>query len=101
MERFKAHLVVCGCEQRKGIDFEETFAPIVKWVTIKVVVALGVQRRWIIHHLDVKMTFLNGELIEEVCMQQPLGFVDLGKEKLVCRLQKTIYGLKQAPRAWY
>jgi hypothetical protein len=100
-ERFKACLVAHGCEQRKGIDFEETFAPIIKWVTIRVVEALAAQRKWIICHLDVKTTFLNGELIEEVCMQQPFGFVVPSKEKLVCKLQKTIYGLKQAPCAWY
>jgi hypothetical protein len=67
-ERFKARLAARGREQRKGIDFEETFAPIVKWVTIKAIVTLATQRRWIIRHLDVKMTFLNGELIEDVYM---------------------------------
>jgi hypothetical protein len=94
-------LVACGCEQRKRINFEETFAPIIKWVTIRVVVALATQRRWIICHLDVKTTFLNGELIEEVCIQQPFGFVVSSKEKLVYRFQKVIYGLKQVPCAWY
>jgi hypothetical protein len=76
-------LVACGCEQRKGIDFEDTFAPIVKWVTIRAIVALATQKRWIICHLEVKMTFLNGELIEDVYMQQFLRFVALGKDKLV------------------
>jgi hypothetical protein len=90
-ERFKAHSIVPGCEQRKGIDFEETCAPIIKWVTIRAIVALVIERRWIIRHLDAKMTFLNGELIENVHMQQLLGFVVPGKEKLVCRLLKVIW----------
>jgi hypothetical protein len=72
-EIFKACLVVHGCEQRKWIDFEETFAPIVKWVTIRAIVALATQRRWIIHHLDVKTTFFNGELKASTCN----NFLDL------------------------
>ena len=64
-------------------------------------IALATRKHWMIHQLDVKSAFLNGELKEEVYLEQPEGFVQKGKEHLVCRLKKALYGMKQAPRSWY
>lgn len=99
--KYKARLVARGFEQRKGIDYTETFAPTVKWSTIRLVTALAASQSWDIHHLDVVTAFLNGELDSPVYMEQPPVFQVPGKEHLVCRLKKSLYGLKQSPRAWY
>jgi hypothetical protein len=93
--------VVRGFSQLPGIDFDETFSPIMKWATIHVVLSIAVSRSWPIHQLDVKNAFLNGNLDEEVYCQQPPGFVDPRCPDYVCHLHKSLYGLKQAPRAWY
>ena len=69
--------------------------------TIRTVVALAAQRGWKVHQLEIKTTFLNGDLQEEVYVKQPLGFAMKEKEHMVCRLHKALYGLKRAPRAWY
>ena len=95
VDKYKARLMA------KGIDYQETFALVAKMITIRVVIALATQFRWELHQMDVKSAFLNGDLTEEVYMEQPLGFEVKGKETLVCRLKKALYGLKQAPRAWY
>ena len=79
----------------------ETFAPVVRWETIRILVAIAVHLGWPIHQLDVLTTFLNGILKEDVYMNQPLGFVKPGSEHLVCKLHRSLYGLKQSPRAWY
>ena len=87
---------------KEGIAFEETFFPTVKLNTVRIqLVALARKHRWKIHQLDVKYSFLNGELKEEVYLGQPEGFVQKGQEHLACKLKKAIYGLKQAPRSWY
>ena len=69
--------------------------------TIRLMIALAIKNNWQLHQLDVKSTFLNGELKEEVYLVQPEGFVKKGKEHLLCKLKKALYGLKQAPRSWY
>ena len=93
--------MVKGYSQRKGIDYEEVFGPIVRFETIRALIALEALKRWMIHHLDVKSAFLNGEIEELIYVQQPEGFAIEGKEDHVLRLRKAMYGLKQAPRTWY
>ncbi|GJT09207.1 putative RNA-directed DNA polymerase [Tanacetum coccineum] len=100
--RYKARLVVKGFSQKRGIDFDKIFSPVVKMGSIRVVLGLTASLdlgRWKL--MDVKTTFLHGDLDKEIYMEQPEGFQVKGKEDYVCRLQKSLYGLKQAPRQWY
>lgn len=94
--KYKARLVVKGYEQSKGIDYEETFAPVAKWTTLCLIVALASYFGWKIHQMDVKYTFLNCSMEEEVYMIQPQGFVVKDHKDKVCKLKKPLYGLKQA-----
>eukprot|EP00253_Pinus_taeda_P034211 PITA_34211 len=97
--RNKVRLVCKGYAQQEGIDFEETFAPIARLEAIRMFLALSSFQKFKVYQMDVKSAFLNGDLEEEVYIEQPNGFI-LGKDpKLVCRLKKALYGLKQAPRA--
>ena len=98
--RFKSRLVAKGYTQKHGIDFEETFSPVVRFSSIRTLLALAIQRNLIVHQMDVVTAFLNGKLNEEIYMQQPDGYQVSGKKSLVCRLKKSLYGLKQAPRCW-
>ena len=95
--RFKSRLVTKGYSQRHGNDFEETFSPVVRFSSIQTLLALGIQKDMIVHQMDVVTAFFNGELYEEIYMQQPDGYQVSGKENLVCRLKKSLYRLKQAP----
>ena len=99
--RHKARLVVKGFSQKKGIDFDEIFSPVVKMSSIRVILGLVASLNLELEQLDVKTAFLHGELEEEIYMEQPEGFKIKGKEDMVCRLKKSLYGLKQAPRQWY
>ena len=99
--KHKARLVVKGYSQRKGLDYDEIYAPVVRFETIRMLIALAALKNWKIHHLDVKSAFLNGEINEVIYVKQPEGFLVKGKEGYVLRLKKALYGLKQAPRAWY
>ena len=99
--RYKARLVARGFEQRDGVDYLETFASVVRWETIRILIAIATHLNWPIHQLDVLTAFLNGILAEDVYMHQPLGFIRKGTEHLVCKLHKSLYGLRQSPRAWY
>jgi hypothetical protein len=100
IEKLKARLVVKGYMQHAGQDYDETFAPVVKWSSIHVLVTIATQKNWNIYHMDVKAAFLNGELKETVYVAQPEGFIVPRKEYLVCLLRKALYGLKQSPRTW-
>ena len=101
VERFKGRLVAKGYAQKHGIDYEETFSPVVRFSSIRSLLAFAVQNDMLIHQMDVVSAFLYGKLSEEIYMEQPDGYVVDGKENLVCRLKKSLYGLKQSPRCWY
>ena len=93
VERHKARLVAQGFSQKYGLDYE-TFSPVVRFESIRSVIALGAQHKLQLHQMDVSTAFLNSELDEEVYMQQPEGFVEERKEHMVCYLKRNIYGLK-------
>lgn len=99
IEKHKSHLVAQEFSQKKGINYLENFSPTTKMDTIHIILSPSVH--WEVHQIDVKFTFLNGDLCEETYMWKPLGFVDTNTYKLVCKLKKSPYGLKQAPRAWH
>lgn len=101
LDRYKARLVAKGFKQRYGIDYEDTFSPVVKAATIRVVLSIDVSRGWTIRQLDVHNAFLHGILEEDVYMKQPPGYEDNSRRNYVCKLDKALYGLKQAPRAWF
>ena len=98
--RFRACLVAKGFTQIPGIDYDETFSPVARFESLRLLLALAALENWEIHQMDVKSAFLNGVLNEEIYMEQPQGFVAAGQENKVCRLKKAIYGLKQASRTW-
>ena len=98
--RNKARLVCKGYTQVEGIDFEETFAPVARLEAIKMFLAFLCYKNFKVYYMDVKYAFLNGELEEDVYVQNPEGFLLLENQNHVCKLKKALYGLKQAPRAW-
>jgi hypothetical protein len=101
IERHKTRFVTRGFSQVEGIDYEETFSLFARYTSIRTIIALATSMGWKLHQMDVKIAFLNGEIEEEIYIEQPDGFVIHEKESHVCRLKKALYRLKQAPRAWY
>ena len=99
--RYKARLVAKGYAQKEGIDYNEVFSPVVKHSSIHILFALVAQFNMELVQMDVKTTFLHGDLEEEIYITQPDGFKVAGKENLVCKLNNSLYGLKQSPRQWY
>ncbi|KAA0067119.1 Cysteine-rich RLK (receptor-like protein kinase) 8 [Cucumis melo var. makuwa] len=100
LNRHKARLVVKGFTQTYGIDYSETFSPVAKLNTVRVLLSVAVNKDWPLYQLDVKNAFLNGDLVEEVYMS-PLPEFEAQFGQQVCKLQKSLYGLKQSPKAWF
>ena len=100
VERHKAQLVAQDFAQKHSLDYDETFSPVIRFESLRTVIALAVQNDLELHQMDVTTAFLNGELDKEVYMHQPEGYVTEGHEHLVCKLKRSIYGLKQSPHCW-
>lgn len=98
LERYKARLVACGYSQVEGVDFKETFSPVVKLKSIRTLLAVAVERDWKIHHVDITAAYLNGTLKETVYMEQPAKYEHCKDD--VCLLKKSLYGLRQSGREW-
>jgi histone deacetylase 1/2 len=101
LDKDKARLVAKGFKQRYGIDYEDTFSPVIKMSTIRTILSIAVSKGWSLRRLDVQNVFLHGILEEKVYTRQPLGYEDKTRPNYVCMLDKALYGLKQAPPAWY
>ena len=98
IEKYKARLVAKAYDQKEEEDFFDTYSPVARLTTIRLLLSLAASHGLLVHQIDVKTAFLNGELNEEIYMQQQNGFVIDGQERKVCRLLKSLYGLKQAPK---
>jgi histone deacetylase 1/2 len=94
LERYKARWVLRGFTQRPGVNYDETFSPVVKPVTVRTVLSLALAQSWPVHQLDVKNAFLHGLLTETVYCSQSAGFVGSSRPDMVCRLNRSLYSLK-------
>jgi hypothetical protein len=101
IEKYKERFVARGFSQKEGIDYEETFAHVARYTSIRTIIALAAKMKWKLHPMDVKTAFLNGVIEEEVYIEQPQGFEVEDRKTDVWKLKKALYRLKQAPRAWY
>jgi hypothetical protein len=99
VNRYKERLVAKGYAQTYGIDYEKTYSPIAKMTIVRAIITMVATKGWSLHQMDVNNVFLHGDL-QEVYMEQPLGYVDQTHPNLVCKLKKALYDLKQAPTAW-
>ena len=98
IQTFNARLVAKGFKQREGVDYFDIYAPVARITLIRILFALASIHNLFVHQMDVKTVFLNGDLNEEIYMEQPEGFVLKGNENKVCKLVKSLYVLKQAPK---
>nr|GEV85297.1 Pol polyprotein [Tanacetum cinerariifolium] len=101
IDKYKERLVIKGYRQREGLDYFDTYSPVTRITSIKMVLAIAALRNLEVHQMDVKTAFLNEDLKKEIYMNQPDSFIALGQESKVCRLVKSLYGLKQAPKQWH
>jgi hypothetical protein len=101
LDCYKAQWVLRGFTQHHGVDYGETFSPVIKPATIQMVLSVALSHDWSMHQMDVNNVFLHDTLTYTVCCEQPSGFLDLSHPDYVCHLNKSLYGLKQAPRDWY
>ena len=101
IDKYKARLVVKGYKQKEGVNYFDTYSLVTRITSIRMLVAIAALHNLEIHQMDVKTTLLNGELNEEIFMEQPKGFIVPSQEKKVCILVKSLYGLKQAPKQWH
>ena len=101
IDKFKTRLVAKGYTQKEGIDYFDTYSLVTRLTTIRILIAMTSIYKLIVHQMDVKTAFLNGDLDEEIHMDQLEGFVVRGQERKVCKLRKSLYGLKQAPKQWH
>jgi Reverse transcriptase (RNA-dependent DNA polymerase) len=101
VERYKAHLITKGYNHEIGIDYVDTYSPVIRATTIRAILSLVVSSNWPIKQFDITNTFLNGDLNEQVYMHQPQGFINFSHSDYVCLLYKSLYDLKQAPQAWF
>ena len=92
--------VARGFSKKEGIDYEENFAPVARYTSIRSILSLAAMMKWKIHQMDVKTDFLNGVVEEEVYVEHPLSFDTHDRETHVCKLKKALYNLKQAPKTW-
>jgi hypothetical protein len=99
IDRYKARLIAKGFKQQYGVDYDDTFSPVVKPTTIRTMLSLVVSQNWCLRQIDIQNAFLHGLLNENVYMKQPPGFEDSQHPTHLCKLDKYLYGLKQAPQA--
>ena len=101
IEKYKAIFIARGFSHKEGIDYEDVFALVSRFTSIKTILSLAAKMKWKLHQMDVKTTFLNDVIEDEVDIERPLDFETHDRKTHVCRLKKALYGLKQAFRAWY
>ena len=101
IDKYKARLVIKGYKQTEGLDYFDTYSPVMRINSIRMVLIIVALRNLEVHKMDAKTTFLNGDLEEEIYMERPESFSAMGQEKKVCKLIKSLYRLKQAPKQWH
>ena len=101
IDRYKARFVDRGFSQQEGKYYDDMFSLVARYASIRAIISLADSMGWSLHQMDVKTSFLNGVIKEEVYIEKPQGFEVHPKETHVCKLKKVLHGLKQAPRSWY